>query len=334
MLETIIDSEIFIDFCKYRSTRDPDLNEKEYDEYELFWKFIKFRTNLKLVFPDSFNGQLAENRFLTRLTSGRGDAKIDKTSKFNWPHKNILPKDIYPGSFFCITQKDTEKRKWITSKNGLLFGFEDNYLQQWQKLSFSGKDHITFHIRKEFEGDRFLKRWEDLSPFILPFTDVIISDRYINDVNIRDLNLLEFICFLDRHTPVRYNFLIITQKGGVGFLNEFERYLNEKIKELKLKANIGIVLTSKEHDRCILMNYLKIESGDSFNYFSKTGRIITNGTELKLFTLSSPDNFYDASVKLKILREIVENEKEDCRGNLNNGLFKYCEALNEKVKKA
>ncbi|MDX9881223.1 MAG: hypothetical protein RBS73_04095 [Prolixibacteraceae bacterium] len=325
MLETILDSEIFIDFCKSRPTPDPYGPEKEFDEHESFWKFLKFRTNLKLMLNGNFNGQIAENRFITRLSSGRGEAKIDFLEKFNWPHKGILPGNTFPGSFFCLKQDDLSKKNQITSRNGMFFGFDDDYLQQWQKLSFSGKEHLTFHVRKELEGKMFLKGWDDLSQYILPFTDIIISDRFINDISVRDQNLLEFICFLDRQTPVSYNLLIITQKGDKDFLNEFEKYLTDKIKENKLKAKLGIVLTRREHDRCILMNYLKIESGDSFNYFNRDGRIITNGTELKLFPLCSPDNFYDTRVKLSVLKNIAENEKEDIRGNLNNRLFRYCD---------
>ena len=212
----------------------------------------------------------------------------------------------------------------------MLFGFEDNYLHQYKKLAFDGKSYTTFHVRKELSGLRFLKRWEDLKQFILPFTDLIISDRYISDFSIIDQNLVDFICLLDKQTPVQYNLLIITQKGNKNFLDEFEHYLTVKIKENKLKARLGIVLTRKEHDRCILMNYLKIESGDSFNYFSKDGKIITNGTELKLFPLCFPDTFYDVQVKLSVMKNIVETEKEDVRGNLNNRLFRYCDDLSFK----
>lgn len=325
MLETILDSEIFIDFCKSQPAPVPLGKTKENNEWNSFWAFLESGTNLKFIENGIFDGQKAESRFLTALTSGRGDAKISFVPKFNWPHKGVLPKDTYPGSFFCLNQNDSEKRNQITSRNGMFFGFADDYLQQWQKLSFSGKEHLTFHVRKELEGKMFLKGWEDLSQYILPFTDIIISDRFINDISVRDQNLLEFICFLDRQTPVSYNLLIITQKGDKDFLNEFEKYLTDKIKENKLKAKLGIILTRREHDRCILMNYLKIESGDSFNYFNRDGRIITNGTELKLFPLCSPDNFYDTRVKLSVLKNIAENEKEDIRGNLNNRLFRYCD---------
>lgn len=324
MLETTIDREIFIDFCKSQPSPVPFGSEEDNREWLSFWSFLKSGTNLKFIDCDRFNGQNAENRLLTTLASGRGDAKIEILSKYNWPHRNALPKDTFPGSFFCLEQEDQEKRTLLTKRNGMLFAFKDNYRDQWQKLSISGKKHLTFHVRREFAGENSLKDWTTLSRYILPFTDVIICDKFINDKSVRDYNLLQIMRTLDKLTPVEYNLLIITNKGDRNFLDEFEGYLKEKIVEYKLKAKLGIVLSRREHDRCIIMNCLKIESGDSFNFFNHDGSIITNGTELKLFPLCYTENFNDVRVKLSRLKQIVDNERDDTRGNLINRLFEYC----------
>ncbi len=324
MLETTMDSEILIDFLKSQPAPVPFGAENENIEWSSFWSFLKSGTDLRLIDEEKFNGQSGLSKYLTVLSSGRGEAKVKYSPKFNWPYKNILPKDTYPGSVFCLNQENEQTRLQLTNRNGLLFGFMDNFKHQWKKLSISGNSHLTFHIRKDQNGERFLKKWQDLSPYMLPFTDLIISDRYINDKNVRDHNLLDLLILLDKQTPVSYNLLIITQKGDCNFLDEFEQYLNNKIREHKLKAKLGIVLTRKEHDRCILMNYLKIESGDSFNYFLANGNIITNGTEMKLFPLCFQENFFDVQMKLNAFKDIIDKEKEDVRGNISNRLFEYC----------
>ncbi len=328
MLTTTIDKEIYIDFCKSSPNKDPFDYVKDDEDWLQLWKFLKSGTDLIVVSNEKYNGQNAEDRFITRLASGRGESKIRFIPKFNLPHKSTFPKDTFPGSYFMLDINNEVTQKDLLSKNGFLFGFKNNYKETWDQLSISGNKFYAFQIRREHEGERSLKKWDDLSPYILPFTDVIISDRYINDQTIRDQNLLKFLQIIDNKTTSSYNLLIVTQKGGKKFLDEFENYLTDKIKELKLKAKLGIVLTSKEHDRCILMNYLKIESGDSFNYFSKGDHIITNGTELKLFPLCDKDNFEDAKVKLSALKAIVENEQDDKRGNTNNRLFQYCDCKN------
>lgn len=323
MLETILDSEIYNDFCKSQPANIYLEKEKEYIDWLSFWSFLKSGTNLKFIKNDFFDGQKAEARFLTALASGRGDAKINFIPKFNWPHKSVLPKDTYPGSFFCLKQEDEAKRNQITKRNGMLFGFEDNYLEQWQNLSFSGENFFTFQVRRGFQEENLLQSWDSLSPYIFPFTDVIICDKFIHQKDCRDKNLLEIIKILDKHTSVNYNLLIITNKDNIS-LDEFEAYLKTKIAENKLKANLGIVLSRKEHDRCIIMNYMRVESGDSFNYFDSKGMIITNGTELRLFPHCYPNNFKDTRNRLEAIKKIVVERDNDFKGNITNRLFEYC----------
>jgi hypothetical protein len=319
MLETIIDSEIFIDFCKSRPAPVPEGTKQENNEWLSFWSFLQSDSDLKFIGYSDFNAQKAESRFLSALTSGRGDAKINFVPKFNWPKNGKLPKNPYPGSFFCLNLDVEEKRVQLTTQNGLLFAFMNNYKEQWQKLSNSD----TFHIRRGLKEGKLLVNWESLSPFILPFTDVIICDKFIHQKDYRDKNLLEIIKLLDKHASKPYNLLIITNKDNI-HLDEFESYLKEKIAENKLKANLGIVLSRKEHDRCIIMNYMRIDSGDSFNYFNSAGTINTNGTELKLFPHCYPKNFNDTRIRLDAIQNIVKNERDDSRGNITNHLFEYC----------
>ena len=326
MFEPTIDHEIFKDFCKTQPSPIPFGSVNENIVWLSFWQFLLSGTNLIYILNDNFNFEDSANPFFTQLSSsGQGDREFKTLNKFNWPHGNKLPQKTFPGSFFCIIQEDQKKREQLVRLNGMLFGFINDYKDQWEKLSISGRKHHTFHVRKGFEGENSFKNWATLSQYILPFTDVIICDKYINDKFCRDHNLLEIIRLLDKQAIHSYNLLIITNKGDRNFLDEFEKYIKEKIKKYTLKAKFGIVLSSKEHDRCIIMNYLKIESGDSFNFFNRDGTIITNGTELKLFPLCYSENYDDVRLKLSILKKIVANENEDIRGNLNNRLFEYCE---------
>jgi len=334
MLETTIDSEIFIDFCK--SQPDPIRSTKEFDKWFSFWLFLVAGTNLKFVLNENVNGQKIESRFFTELSSGQGDRGFKVLNKFNWPNRNILPQKTFPGSFFCLTQEDQNKREQLVNKNGMLIGFIDDYKKKWNDLSFQGKSKIL-SVRKGVKDAPHLEKWKDLTDYMLPFTDIIIYDNFIlNDPSIRDSNFLELLKVLDSTVSSEYNLLIVTYEGtnnAPANIDEIYTYINSVIEKFKFKAKVGIVLAShsiKEHDRCIIMNYLRIKSGNTLNYFNRLGEIVINGTEIDFWPFCNQDNFLTTKVILSSINEIVKKElfrhvEIHIRGNIKNRLFEYCD---------
>lgn len=66
-----------------------------------------------------------------------------------------------------------------------------------------------------------------------------------------------------------------------------------------------------EHDRTLFTNYLRLKSGDSFNYFSSSGSKITNGREMDILSLASR-NFYNL---YKDLLQDINTYVQDCKVN-------------------
>lgn len=61
-----------------------------------------------------------------------------------------------------------------------------------------------------------------------------------------------------------------------------------------------------EHDRTILMNYKRIKSGDTFNYFKSDGTIQTKGREIQYLSLARRENYDLAQELLKDLQGNVD----------------------------
>lgn len=153
---------------------------------------------------------------------------------------------------------------------------------------------------------------------MLPFTDVIISDSFIlSDVSLIQSNLFSIWEKLDSLTPIKYNILIVTHEGNpkMDIKKEFDKINEFRIKK-NLKGNLSLVFTSfvdKEHDRNIFMNYIRVKSGDSFNYFNSKQNIITKGTEIDIYPCADPQKEKATMGILKRVTDIIKNSSEEKR---------------------
>jgi len=306
MLKTIIDFEIIEQFL---SLKQPDRRDPIYHTYSTFWKFIKEECYLEI-----FNFDKTRNsNFISELTTGRGNAELSIKEEYKEPYKCEI-KVIDPFSNFGLVENHEEKRKKYEKLNGLLISFQDDYLDKWERISLS-KIPDSLPVRKYFDGIKF-KSWEQLGDYLLPFTDVVISDNYLlSDDSLIESNLMPILLQLNKATTVRYNLTIVTIEGEKYKLDGekvFKKLLSFKLEnqlncELSLVINKGYELG--EHDRGIFMNYLRIYSGDSFNYFNSKKEIITKGTDIQFKSMAFPANFNTANAALENISAIVKKMK-------------------------
>ncbi|MEB2786508.1 hypothetical protein [Algoriphagus persicinus] len=175
-----------------------------------------------------------------------------------------------------------------------------------------------FRIGKPTKGNLvpFFERWEDLSEFSYPMSDILIIDSYIlDDKSLLSSNfykLLEIFGSIPRHC---LNIIIYTNHSNINVsFGELERYVKKLFKKnIGYIPNITLIPVRSqrdikslvEHDRTILTNSYRIYSGDSFNYFNSKGEKITKGKEISFSSLGDRDNYLLAESLLSDVQEAL-----------------------------
>ena len=308
-MQTVIDSHILNDFFGSKPSEiNTDKDIEKFEEWTQFREFIKSKSDLVIT-----NYKELTPSIWQLMTAGRGETTLLKEEKRTNTHGGLISHDYSPATFFCLVEPADKKRKRIRTKNGYLIAFENDYYNKWIDLSFKKKNTL---LPVDKNNVNSFKSWNDFDSILLPFTDVIISDSYIlSDISLIQSNLLTLWEKLDSLTPVRYNFLIVTHEGNprMDIKKEYDK-LNEFRIRKKLKANLSLVFTTnidKEHDRNIFMNYIRLKSGDSFNFFDSKQRIVSKGTEIDIYSCSDPQKEKATLSILKRVSDIIKNTSED-----------------------
>lgn len=141
--------------------------------------------------------------------------------------------------------------------------------------------------------------WEKLTEHVLPFHDLIISDRYL--LKARDVFEHNYRGMLQALTTGRrgkINLVLLSLlPDNAEAVSEF-RWLRELTDEIVsattgIEPNFTVVwgkcTTDVRHDRHIITNYQWYSSGDSFLYFRLDGNLRTNGDTLTVHSLADSE---------------------------------------------
>ncbi len=325
MLNTVIDYSILEHFTKSQPAQIPIGREEDNEYWNSFWKFLKQGSDIVLT---NYGNQ--QNIFLNKLTTGRKGTTIKTEDTFKKPHKCKFPKDQDIQTVFFINEESESDKVKYRKNNGFLFGFRDDYPKVWKELSLFGKPKVL-PVRETDEVANF-HSWNQLSEYILPFSDLIIVDNYMFDETVWDNNLFKIIEEFSRLANVRFNLLLVSfaHSKYVNVYSGLEQKINDKLKDIGVSCNLSVVLTKerlKEHDRGMFTNYLRIKSGDSLVYFNKNGGFETSGTDIDFHSLSEEDKFNAAYAALVNIKNIIGKLKETCEkdkrlfGDLENRLI-------------
>ncbi len=323
-METVIDARILEDFFNNPPTEGIFEENPEYSIWREFRNFLKKESDVKIVNlkPENIKSML----FLNAFTTGGGDSDISFTTDFKKPYKGVFDCESNTNTFYCLYEEDEQQKKQYRTKNGALIAFQDDYQDAFKRLSLFNKPK-SLPIRTTIDE---LKTWNNLQNFLLPVTNVVIVDAYIfADPSLIKSNLIAIIGQIKIATPTPYNLTIITYEGDRVKLNGAD--LLKQLKSEGLNAHISLVLLpqiKKEHDRTIVMNYLRIKSGDSFNYYDSNNNRVTHGTELDFKPFALLENQKNSEAILTELTQVIVNmtplEREKrVFGKLENGLMKF-----------
>lgn len=202
-------------------------------------------------------------------------------------------------------------------------------------LSTLFKDN-DYQFQKSLEI-RKMTGWDNLNPYIMPATDIIIVDQYcLSDNNIYEYNiykLVEVLCQHIRNASV--NIIIFTlpeshdRIRNVNFVptwGDIRASIKRKVKAITGQdPNVTFVLSRalEEHDRTIFTNYQYLVSGDTINIFDSQWNVISHGRHFGIYSLAHTDHLQamksflddmqDAIDKIKGLnQDNIKYDKESC----------------------
>lgn len=310
-METIIDGAILLDFFKNQPERIPVGTEHENHLWNSFWSFLKSKTNLDVRNYDPAN--VFQEAFFKSLTTGRGDSKITISNASPIHNEGVIVSKK-PSSFYCLNEDSEADIKLMEDKNGFVVAFQETYKKHWAQLSLLNLD-TTLSVRKDaYIKTNEFSSWSQLGDYLSKFTDVVIVDNYIFSSNeLIPSNFEKILIELGKATPIQFNLTIYTFEGSDKYKingKSLMRQINSIVEENKINCNIQLIIADgrvKEHDRGIFTNYLRIKSGDSFNYFDSHGEVISKGTDIDFVSLTEP-NARDAAKN--VLGKLNQNIKQ------------------------
>ena len=141
--------------------------------------------------------------------------------------------------------------------------------------------------------------WNKLTEHVLPFHDLIISDRYIvGERDVFEHNYRGMLGALTKGRLGKINLVLLSLlPDDADAVSEYE-WLKELTEEIvmgttEVKPNFTVVwggrTTDVRHDRHIITNYQWYSSGDSFLYFRPDGSLRTNGDSLTVHSLADAE---------------------------------------------
>lgn len=217
---------------------------------------------------------------------------------------------------------DHESVPKLKGAGSVLIGEVGEEIMTLHKLFFMQEDYLFDKTWKI--GAKSFEKWSDLEPFSFPLTDIIIVDPYvISSLDDCKNNLIPYLKSLVKITKSRLNIVIYTNKDNCWDFDQLNLLIKAGVKEVTgINPNLSIVTYTErrgvpsrgEHDRTILMNYKRIKSGDTFNYFNNEGMITTKGRELQYLSLARRENFNLAKELINDLQGHVDFFK---RNNTN-----------------
>ena len=298
-------------------------------------KLLKKQLNIYFNFPkeDLKNDPLLMNWYTT-LTHGVG---LYNSFSFNFsfperPLKSNTYKNFDADQLSSVYLVDDERCEALKNTGAILIGNVGEEIDTITKLFLSQKDYL-FEKKWRIGGDDF-KCWNDLEPYSLPLSDIIILDQYIlknkdSDDDTLDSNLIKYLYVLTKHVFTKVNIVIVTHPDHIDY--DFEA-VKTKIAHIvkqstNVKPHITLIKTSKEHDRAILTNYKRIYSGDTFNYWNAKGIKITKGKEIHYSSMATLENHELAKSFINDIQKIlISNEKNNpsyIEGDKISGYLKF-----------
>lgn len=326
-MDLYIDKLNLISFIKSRSNEMfEDCNKVIKKQFTVFFNFNK---------EDIKEDEVLMTWF-TALTEGVGSKNgfkfgsffLDKPLKSNSSNSFTINQ---LSSIYLLEDKEASKLK---NAGAVLVGLLGEEIETIKKLFFNQGDYI---FEKKWKiGSETFKKWNDLSTFTLPLSDILIIDPFISsDKSLVESNLGELIKVLCTQVKSKVNIVIYTDRANTIGYSDISNVVRKYAKEITgIGPNFTLVTYVKqrgieslaEHDRTVFTNYIRINSGDTFNYFDSSGKVITTGRELHFSSLAQLENYSLAKILLgdiQIKIDFLKLNSNGIEGDKKSGILNF-----------
>jgi hypothetical protein len=259
---------------------------------------------------------------------------IDESENFlKSPFKTNLQERFLNKSSILLSN-DNNRINACVENNGFLLGGTGQEAEIYAKLNFH-KDFFRAN-RILTIGNEFLN-YNNLEPYIMPFTEVIINEPYLFVPERRDFDLEQYLdnnfralfrslfrraknkvnivisTFVNEHNQHESNWYDLDSKSFSPLFDYIKEYLRQNLggARFKLWLIVSPMARQARHDRYILTNYQYIESGAGLTYFDHHGNFINRGEGIHLYSVMHDDarRTFFPSVLDKIQTQVINSIK-------------------------
>ena len=280
-------------------------------QFDLFFCFKK----------EEFESNEFLNAIIIDLVDGNGETKVIRTD-IDFPERplknNFHVNTTNIEDLSAVYLLDDDNTNAVKEKGCVLIGGVGEEIETLSKLFFD-----DYQFSKTLTPKHHMPKWEAISPYVLPCSDIIIVDRYLfSNLDIVDFNIHYFLKILGgEYLNKKINIVIFTcyeqeytdSQGKKQFWTpnweNIKKNIRISLKEkYKSAPNITLITLRKiqEHDRTIFTNYGNHYSGDSLNYYDSKGVLITKGRYYTIHSHGSRENLCNAYYFIKDMQAEID----------------------------
>lgn len=310
--------------------------DKEHPLFGDCLRMLKSQADLWFNFPKScLLTNEALKVIITQLVSGSKDSPKPKFSEEPFPSR---PLKSNTHSEFSTREQLTavyllkdDKIENVKKKDCILIGGEGEEVETLSKMFYE-----DFQFTKSLVPKKDMPNWKSLTLWVLPCTDIIITDRYLfSSQELLDYNLHAYLNVLAGENPgKKFNVVIFTclqqeYKSADGKKCYFTPDWNKLKSDIKARLkgkfgttpNVTIVPLSRieEHDRTIFTNYNNSYSGDSLTYYDSKWNHISKGRHYAIHSHGLRENLENGFFFIEDMQKVLDNlsarDKENIIGD-------------------
>ena len=249
-------------------------------------------------------------------------------------NKHIFREDIFPerplksNTYIGFDKKqlsamyliNDDRIQILKDKGAILLGSPGEEFDIFNQVFFLQRD---YKFEKKLRiGSAEFKDWEALRSYSSSISDILFIDAFIlSDAAAIDFNLIPYLKILVAKAKCKLNLVLYVNYSNVDITYED---ISAKIRLaigsitgvkpnftlIKVRDQRGID-SYAEHDRTIFTNYLRVYSGDTFNYFKEDGTKRTKGREIHYSSFGDSENHLLASDLIRTIQDNLDQLPAD-----------------------
>lgn len=252
------------------------------------------------------------------------------TSGLGKNNKQIFNEDVFPlrplksNSYITFTKEqlsaiyliDDERLQVLKDKGAVLIGAPGEEFEVFNQVFLYLDD---YKFEKKFKiGSAEFNKWKDLENYSSAVSDILFIDAYIlSEPGAIDDNFIPFLKTLVSKSRCKLNLVVYVNNDLVNIsYDDISLKVRQAVELVTgIKPNFTLIKVRDqrgvnsyaEHDRTIFTNYIRVYSGDTFNYFKADGSKRTKGREIHYSSFGDNENH---NLALELINDIQNNLNE------------------------